>query len=369
MLAKTGSNQVDVEFSLALHLKTGKYFHGRDLIAATADRIHRQLFWRLALNAVPGGLTARVIGRLLAMEVGARVAWPAFDRLIPRIKRTRPVAHMDPHTTAVHQLAAHDLVLCHDVGPLTHPELFDVPMVAAYEKIYQEIARVGPHMVFVSVASQSEFHKLFKGPYASSRVIYPPLRNEVVGGVAAAPAGVGPRFLLTVGSVGARKNQLRAIQAFAQSGLAAQGVQYVLCGGKEPGYEAVAAAAAQTPGVVLLGFVTDLELNWLYENAAGFVLPSLLEGFGVPVAEAVARGLVPLVSADSVLHEVAGDGALLVDPMDTAQIAAGMRALVEMSKAEAEARHVALVASLAKFSPEVFEQSWREAIEAAIASA
>jgi glycosyltransferase involved in cell wall biosynthesis len=131
----------------------------------------------------------------------------------------------------------------------------------------------------------------------------------------------------------------------------------------------VAAAAAQTPGVVLLGFVTDLELNWLYENAAGFVLPSLLEGFGVPVAEAVARGLAPLVSADSVLHEVAGDGALLVDPTDTAQIAAGMRALVEMTKAEADERHVALVASLAKFSPEVFEQSWRDAIEAAIASA
>ena len=357
---------VDLEFSLALHEKTGKYYHGRDLIQSNSDLIRRQLFWRVPLGFVPRDLAARIIGRLLVIEVNARVRSPLLDRLAPRQRRRRSVAHMDPFTTLLHKLSARDIVLCHDVGPLTHPSLFEASVIDAYRLAYREIARARPHMVFVSRASQRQFHALFDGEFASSRVIYPPLRMELASGRQTPPPGVAKPFLLTVGSIGARKNQYRAIEAFARSGLAAHGVQYVLCGAREPGHEAVLELAARTPGVLLLGFVSDEELNWLYANSVGFVLPSLLEGFGVPVAEAAAHGLTPLVSADSVLQEVAGDGALLVDPMDVDQIAAGMQALHAMTPAEASRRRHALTASLHRFSHDSFASAWRSAILEAI---
>jgi glycosyltransferase involved in cell wall biosynthesis len=362
MGADDRSGGFDIEFSLALHTKTGKYFIGRDLIAAAGDLVHRQLFWRLSLGGVPRGLAARIIGRLLVLEVDARVRWPLFDRLVPRRRPRRRVIHMDAFTVLLHRLSPGDLVICHDIGPLTHPALFDAPVVAAYHKAYAEIAAARPHMVFDSLASQSAFQARFPGPFASQRMIYPALRAEVTAGAATPAPGVAAPFLLTVGSLGDRKNQAGAIAAFERSGLAERGVSYVLCGGREPGFERVAAAAQATPGVLMLPYVTDETLNWLYRNASGFVLVSLLEGFGIPVAEATARGLVPLVSEGSVLQEVAGDGALLADPRDLEQIAEGMRRLVAMPDAERQRRLADLARSVTRFNPAAVAKDWRDAL-------
>lgn len=352
-----------VEFSLALHAKTGKYFIGRDLIASNASRIRGQLFWRFTLAEPPRDLIARIIGRLLAIEVDLRVREPWLDRALPRRRPPRPVVHMDPHTVLLHDLSPGDVVLCHDVGPLTHPALFGAEVVAAYRKAYDEIAAAGPHMVFVSETSRSAFHARFGPAFASSRVIYPAIRTEVASGTASPADGVEQPFILTVGSVGDRKNQLGAIKAFAASGLSAEGVQYVLCGGKEPGYEAVAAEAARTSGVRLLSYVSDETLNWLYGKAAGFVLVSHLEGFGIPVAEAIARGLTPLVSASSVLQEVAGEGALLANPDDVQAIARMMRHLVHMPSDERRDRLEKLTRSIERFSLEGFAGQWRELLD------
>ena len=98
------------------------------------------------------------------------------------------------------------------------------------------------------------------------------------------------------------------------------------------------AAAAAAAGVQLLSYVSDAELIWLYDNALGFVLVSKLEGFGVPVAEAIARGLIPIVSKNSVLEEVSGPSALKADPNDVEEIALRMRQLVTMTAADREDR-------------------------------
>jgi glycosyltransferase involved in cell wall biosynthesis len=359
------SNTIDVEFSLALHDKTGKYFIGRDICSTHDTLIHQQLFWRFAARRPPQGVTARIIGRLLAIEVDQRARSSLVDQLTPRIRRARPVLHMDPLTTLLHRVSAQDVVLCHDVGPLTHPHLFHADVSKYYRKAYDEIAAAGPYMVFVSLASSKAFHALYRGRFAGSRVIYPAVRTEVRQGAQLRPAGVSKPFLLTVGSIGARKNQRRAIEAFRLSDLSSEGFAYVLCGSREMGWEAVIDTASATEGVVLLDYVADEELNWLYANAAGFVLPSLLEGFGIPVAEAISRGLTAVVSRGSVLQEVAGDGALAVDAEDTRDIAAAMRRLAGMSRSEANERQAAATAGLQRFSPQAFESGWREVIEQA----
>ncbi len=353
----------DIDFSLAVHSRTGKYFIGRDLIEGAGALIGRTYFWILPRQDPPSGLFGSVIGRLQYLQargqvVGGPLGW------LPRRRSRRPILHLDAFTVLTTRLRRFDAVLCHDVGPLTHPALFDPEVVRAYRKIYDEIAQVGPHVVFVSRASQRAFEAVLPGArLASSRVIYPAIRADIANRATTPVARLEEApFLLSVGSIGNRKNQQGSIAAFARSGLADRGVRYVVCGGREPGHEAVATAAARTPGVLLLPYVTDAELAWLYGHARGFVLASLLEGFGVPVAEAISRGLVPAVSRDSVLHEVAGDGALLVDPEDEADVAAAMVALIDMPEAERAARRRLLEAAIGRFSLARFAQEWQQAI-------
>lgn len=347
----------NVEFSSALHNRTGKFYIGRDIIDDQSDLIDKVYYWRVAASTPPTGLAAKLLGRALGVDqmlVEKNMMPHAF-----RFKSTLPLLHIDPFTVLHTRLTPRDAVLCHDLGPLTHPDLFDASVADLYRKTYEKIAQDRPRLVFVSKATADAFTRLYGKP-AEGRVIYPPLRDDLQAQAQTAVRNTTERYLLTVGSVGRRKNQLRAIQAYAKSGLAERGVGYVLCGSREPGSDDVAKLAEQTPGVQLLSHITDEELVSLYRNASGFVLVSLLEGFGVPVAEAIAQGLVPLVSEDSVLGEVAGDGALLADPLDIDAIANGMIALVDMQKDEGDRRRALLFGSIARFTRSHFAAEWRK---------
>jgi glycosyltransferase involved in cell wall biosynthesis len=79
--------------------------------------------------------------------------------------------------------------------------------------------------------------------------------------------------------------------------------------------------------VILTGYVGDSELQWLYENCFAFVYPSLFEGFGLPVLEAMSLGAAVIVSRTSSLPEIVGSSGILVDPCDVSDIAAAMRRL------------------------------------------
>ena len=112
----------------------------------------------------------------------------------------------------------------------------------------------------------------------------------------------------------------------------------------------------------LLPYVSDAELAWLYRHAHGFVLASLLEGFGIPVAEAIAHGLGPVVSQDGVLDEVAGPGAVRVDPLDEGAIADGMTLLDSLDDERRIGHMCALNESLRRFTQDKFEDGWLDLI-------
>lgn len=344
----------EVEFSSALFNRTGKYFIGRDLIEDQAALIAHVRYGRIARLRPPNGWQASAIARL-----------GSLDRLLVQrgvlrgFRPRRPLLHIDPFTVLGTRIARNDAVLVHDLGPITHPLLFSPAVSDLYRRAYAAIATVDPRLIFVSHASARAYTTSYGQP-RDGRVIYPPLREGLaLRSSGMLPAGVKQPFLLTVGSVGRRKNQKSSLQAFAQSGLADQGVSYVLCGPREPGADEVVALANGTRGVMLLNYVADSALSALYRDAAGFVLTSLLEGFGVPVAEAIAAGLVPLISAGGVLEEVAGDGALTAKPEDIAGIARGMRNLIDMTPDEAAQRRAALGGAIARFTRERFAREWR----------
>ncbi|SDB82261.1 glycosyltransferase [Paraburkholderia lycopersici] len=353
---------INVDFSLALNDRTGKLFLGKDIISSLGGRVTRVHYGRL--HEFPhNDLMRRIAGRLTHKETIARVHRSRLVSWLPAIRDPRPTLHLDPLSVVRHRLEARDIVLCHDVGPITHPQYFAAGVDDLYLQAYDQIRRMKPHMVFVSKTSQSEFHKLYGYDYASSNVIYIPTRLGIKEGEGHPVDGISCRFLLTVGSIGDRKNQARCIEAFAASGLADEGWQYVIAGGPEPGAVAVVELARRTPGVVLPGYTTDDALRWLYRNASGFVLMSLLEGFGMPVIEAIEHDLPCLVSGSSILTEVGGEAMLDADPLDLQAIASGMRSLADMSGEERIRRMSQARAHLRIFAREPILASWRELVE------
>jgi glycosyltransferase involved in cell wall biosynthesis len=140
--------------------------------------------------------------------------------------------------------------------------------------------------------------------------------------------GDGP-VVLCVAQKRVHKNLARLIEAFAQ--LDDARARLVLPGARTP-YEDELRALARRLGaeerVVFPEWLTEADLEGLYRLATCFVLPSLEEGFGLPVLEAMARGVPVACSDRSSLPEVAGDAALLFDPADTAGIARALRRLL-----------------------------------------
>lgn len=129
-------------------------------------------------------------------------------------------------------------------------------------------------------------------------------------------------YLLFVGTVQPRKNLVRLIQALPQ------GESLVIAGKMGWMFEPILAAAKNRP-VKLVGRVADADLAAVYKLAKLFVWPSLMEGFGLPVLEAMSLGIPVITSTAGALPEVAGEAALLVDPQKTADLARAIKLALE----------------------------------------
>ena len=358
---------LDCEFTLALNNRTGKYFFCKDMIDASQDLIRNCYYWRIPLKNLPPKTIARVLGRLARIEVDLRVrSYLPHIGLAP-ISHPRPMVFTDPRECVLYNLKSNDVVLCHDMGPITHPSLYEPGVRELYTLAFDKIKDARPFMLFVSEASRRDFVTSCGSEFPLLQVVYPPIRSGMERSDEKAVPHIPSKFLLTVGSIGARKNQLRSIQAFDVSGLAKEGYAYVICGGPEPGAEPVITLARATPGVILSGYVNDDQLRWLYKKAQGFILPSLLEGFGLPAAEAINYDLVPVLSSGGALEEVAGSAAVFVNPLDVADIAAGMRKIAAMTSEERARRLSQLQLSVTRFSLEKAVATWRWALMRAIA--
>lgn len=139
------------------------------------------------------------------------------------------------------------------------------------------------------------------------------------------------RYVLSVGTLEPRKNVVRLIAAFEQIAAQFADVQLVIAGGKGWRDDEIR-AALQRPElrsrIVSVGYVTPEQLRVLYRQADVLAYPSLYEGFGLPVAEAMACGTPVLTSRGSSLDEVGGDAVLAVDPLQVGEIATGLAKLL-----------------------------------------
>ena len=146
--------------------------------------------------------------------------------------------------------------------------------------------------------------------------------------------GARENMVLFVGAIQKRKNIARLVRAFERL---PESWRLVLAGASDGwGAARELEAVAKNPRVEVLGYVSNQRIQQLYQRSSIFAFPSLDEGFGIPVLEAMAHGVPVVTSGISALPEVAGDAALLVDPTRTDEIADALLRFAESPDLRAE---------------------------------
>ena len=311
-----------VDNSLSIINRTGAYYLAKDLCAEFVSDGAQVRHWRMKQYA-PEGIARKAAARLMMLEVNWLSDSKAFlirDSVGDKGFRL----FLDPLYVLRSRLTDRDIVLCHDVGPLTHSSLYHPNSVESYRLAYSKIQRHKPGIVFVSNWSQGQFRSLFGSDFRWLTTIPLYVRTELLTGQTTAVPGIKRHFFLTVGAFEARKNQIGVIQAYREGGFHEQGIDYILCGSRGAEYNEIVGLAKSVPGVVILDYLPDAQLRWLYAHAEAFVLPSFLEGFGMPALEAAFMGLLPIVSAGTSLVEAAGGVCIQVSPESPKSIAEAM---------------------------------------------
>jgi glycosyltransferase involved in cell wall biosynthesis len=267
------------------------------------------------------------------------------------------------------------VVTMHDTLPLSHPELVfpDRKGQLAWRIKETTAVRLADRVVTVSNASRRDIAAWSGLPEGRIEVItegpdpvFRPRRLDADGERALGRIGVSPgaQFLLYVGGLSPHKNLLRLVDAFAVA--APRDEKLVLVGDYNdvfhthvPEIRAAIARHSLQDRVILAGFVPDDELAHLYSRAYAVILPSLLEGFGLPAVEAMACGTPVVSSRAGSLPEVIGDSGLYFEATDIASIAGAIRTILELPSRRDELAALALARS-ALFT---WEESARRLVE------
>ena len=290
----------------------------------------------------------------------AEIAWIARQRHLRLVH--------DPTGTAPLLLTgARRVVTIHDVIPYLYPETSTRLDRLIYRRWLPLAVQRVDAIITVSEQSRADIVRHLRVgpemvttiPLAAGRGFRPLAEPET------RPAlqryGIDFPYILYVGSIEARKNLVRLLEAYARLRAWSQRWRLVIVGPRRGNSSPVFSAVRRLglePHIHFTGHVEEADLPALYNGAELFVFPSLYEGFGLPVLEAMSCGTPVVTSNTSSLPEVAGDAAILVEPFDPEAIAGGMRQVLEDPALAASLRSRAL-ARAGRFT---WEQTARQTI-------
>jgi len=214
----------------------------------------------------------------------------------------------------------------HDMTCWSMPALHRSGNVAAMLRFGDRVLRRAAGLISVSECTRQDAIRILGLDPERIVTIYPGVDDRFFN---AAPAQRGKPYFLYVGTIEPRKNIGTLLDAWAALPDSVRGEYELVVAGPEGWGVAgtMARLRAGAPGVRYLGYVPEEDLPALTAGAAALVYPSVYEGFGLPVAQAMAAGVPVVTSNVSSMPEVAGDAALLIDPQSAAELAAAMELL------------------------------------------
>jgi glycosyltransferase involved in cell wall biosynthesis len=257
------------------------------------------------------------------------LAWPSLDRLVGA---SLDLVH-SPTPLLVPCKKGKQVVTVHDLFFLKHPEMVDGEVRRDFVALVRDHVRRADGVLCVSEYTASETRRLLDVPEEK---------------IAVTPHGVDPSYretppegqveetlrrlrlprggILYLGSAEKRKNLVTLVMAYMTLARRRHLPPLILAG---PGSDWAQGGSRVGPQIVATGYLEKADVRALMAASAMLVLPSLEEGFGLPVVEAMAAGLPVVCSSGSALAEVAGDAACLVQPQDVNGIARAMERLLE----------------------------------------
>ncbi len=236
--------------------------------------------------------------------------------------------------------ATQTLLTVHDLSFVRVPEAASPPLKAYLDAVVPRSVARAKHILADSQATKDDLVALYGTPADKITVLYcgvdshfQPVNDRDLLSACRRKYGLDAvDYLLSVGTVQPRKNYSRVIAAVAAARQQGYDLHYAIAGGKgwlEDEMQRTIDRLGAQPYVHLLGLTDDADLPALYSGARALVMPSLYEGFGLPVLEAFACRA-PVISSNlSSLPEVAGEAALLVDPYDIESLVDAIVALEE----------------------------------------
>lgn len=285
---------------------------------------HIPCWWRgnregFRLRLVPGAVS---LARRIAYEQAVlALRSPGWDVLF------------NPGYVGVLGARCPQVVTVHDAYAWVLPKEAGVLRAAYWRWMIARSVRSSAAVIAVSESTRRDLLRFTQAQPERVRVIHE--AGDHIPESARPPGEVasGAPFFLAIGIFKEVKNPERALAAYSEYRRRRAGRGLPVCGLKLVGVvrgaqaERIRAMAEATEGVEFLGRVEDDRLRQLLETAAGFLFPSLYEGFGIPILEAQRAGCPVLTSTTSSMPEIAGDGAILVEPLDTGSIAEGLEKL------------------------------------------
>lgn len=268
-----------------------------------------------------------------------------FDQPRPNIFLT--LGHYAPRFSPIPtMICIMDLAFLKFPKTFRHSDLWQLKLWTAYS------VKQARHIFAISQATKKDLITAYSVPERNISVTYPgvgQLQTTV-------QSPVKGRYLLYVGTLQPRKNLDNLIMAF--SALRAPNLKLVIAGKTGWLYQ-----PRPAKNIVYLGFVPNAQLPALIKSSVGLVLPSLYEGFGIPVVQAMALGTPVLVSRNSSLPEIVGDCGLYIEPpFGSEEIKQGIIQLLSLSKAAKQSQLIAARQKSMNFSWEKSAQKILEVI-------
>lgn len=335
---------VQVNGRYLVHRVTGMQRYARELVTRLGDRmqvISPQQPWKGA----KGHLWEQAV---LPWRMGKGLLWSP--------SQTGPLA------------VAKQVVTIHDAAFVDTAYCFSRSFAAWYQFLTPRLARRVRKVITVSHFSQQRLADYCRVPAEKIVVVHsgvdPRFQPQSADRIAEVreQRQLPARYVLCVGSLEPRKNLARLLEAWRLLGDSLGDLHLVLAGAKGSVFAEL--KLQPPPNVVLPGYVEDDELPALYAGAEFFVFPSIYEGFGFPVVEAMACGAPVVCAGVTSLPEVAGDAALFVEPLEVESIAEGIRTMASDAQLRSRCRELGF-AQAKKFDwSKAAAETWRVLEEA-----